>query len=70
MIKKSRQKIKFKEENRDEEENNFTRFCVESKEYYRRDNYKIMEKMERMELKKRGLYHIDFNRNGQNEIMY
>ena len=29
--------------------------CMESKEYYRRDNYRLLEKLERDSLRKRGL---------------
>jgi hypothetical protein len=30
-------------------------FCVESREYFRRDNYRLLEKLEKDELRKRGL---------------
>lgn len=31
-------------------------YCVESKEYYRRDNFKLLERLENEELKRKGLF--------------
>ena len=37
-------------------------FCVESMDYYRRDNYKLLEKLKKHELRKKGLLaEIPFN---------
>lgn len=37
-------------------------YCIESKDYYRRDNFKLLEKLNKTELKKKGLLsNIPFN---------
>lgn len=43
--------------------------CIESKEYYRRDDYKLLDKLNKIELKKKGLLaNIPFNVSIDNEV--
>ena len=46
-------------------------FCMESREYYRRDNYRLLERIEKEELRKRGLlvHHLPISLQEDNEMV-
>ena len=45
------------------------KLCVEANDYYRRDNYRFLEKLQKVEMKKKGLLaQIPFNVQLENEL--